>query len=75
MYSVFNGMDSSYGAGHGDTTDVLLRRNEAVMGCIMHSMMFEAQMTDMFEHVSKKEVKSKEQMGRREKRRRSISEI
>lgn len=46
---------------------MVLRYNEAVMGCIMHSMMFEAQMGDIFQHVSKKEVKSKEKNGQREK--------
>lgn len=52
---------------------IVLRCNEAVMGCIMHSMMFEAQMTDIFQHVSKKGVKSKEQMDRGRSRKRDIS--
>lgn len=38
----------------GAHTGVLLRCNEGGMWCIMHSMMFEAQMTDILEHVSKK---------------------
>lgn len=49
---------------------IVLRYNEAVMGCIMHSMMFEAQMRDIFQHVSKKGVKSKEKMDRGKSRKR-----
>lgn len=50
------------------TTAVWLRCNEVVMGCIKHSMMFEAQLTDIFPRWKKGNKQSE-----RGSRRRDIS--